>query len=188
MNYTAGTGGELGAESMAALGRFRRRIFVEQLGWNLPSCGEEEEWDQFDTPSTVHVLALHSAAQRPDEIRGCARLLPTTGPYLLADVFPDLLAGKSCPRDRRIWELSRFAALMPEVAGNRSCHPLGSEHAFELLRAAMRAASERQASSLVTVSPLAIERILSHGKFRFRRLGPPMRVGPKWLVAFEIRI
>src|SRR3546814_13625445 len=40
---------------------------------------------------------------------GTWRMLPTTGPYMLRDVFPQLLDGLPPPCGPRIWEGSRFA-------------------------------------------------------------------------------
>ena len=36
-------------------------------------------------------------------------MLPTTGPYMLRDVFSELLEGRPAPRDPAVWECSRFA-------------------------------------------------------------------------------
>jgi len=40
---------------------------------------------------------------------GCWRLLPTTGPYMLKDIFSHLLWGKPAPEQPDVWEISRFA-------------------------------------------------------------------------------
>lgn len=80
--------GRLPYELAADLGRYRRRVFVEQLGWALPSANEAFERDQFDRDDTVYVMARNAAG----EMCGCARLLPTTQPYLLESLFADLVA------------------------------------------------------------------------------------------------
>jgi len=51
-----------------------------------------------------------SRAHRDAEGRvdACTRLLPTTGPYLLCDVFANLIDGEP-PRDAPIWESTRRA-------------------------------------------------------------------------------
>lgn len=168
MDYMTGTAAELGPALLRALGRYRHQVFVEHLGWRLPDARQGMEWDRFDTPQTVHVLALdpHGA------IQGCARLLPTTGPYLLSEVFPALLGSRPCPRASHIWELSRFAAL-DLTSVPTSGHTLGSPTALALLRRAMSEAQQRGASELVSVSPVAIERILRRGGFPYTRLAPP---------------
>lgn len=82
--------------------RLRHRLFVERQGWTVPSY-RGLEYDQFDTPAARYVLWLdrHGAA------RGAARLIPTTQPYMLKTLWPDLVEGDP-PQSGVIWEASRF--------------------------------------------------------------------------------
>ena len=88
------------------LGTFRYDVFVRRLGWSLPDIKENAstEWDQFDGGNTVHVAALTSE----QHICGCARLIPTTAPYLLPVLFPRS-SSLDIPSSPTVWELSRFA-------------------------------------------------------------------------------
>jgi len=89
------------------LGTFRHKVFVQRLQWEIPGVPRDatSEWDEFDAGNTVHLVALSA----DNEVCGCARLMPTTGPYLLRNVFPEL-AGPGClPSSPSIWEMSRFA-------------------------------------------------------------------------------
>ncbi|MDS0850264.1 GNAT family N-acetyltransferase [Burkholderia cenocepacia] len=63
------------------LGVFRYDVFVGRLGWQLPGADATSltEWDQFDRGRTIHVVSVDQA----QHICGCARLIPTTQPYLL---------------------------------------------------------------------------------------------------------
>lgn len=74
------------------IAHYRHKVFVKRLGWPLQTQNGIE-LDQFDRPDTVYVVA------QDDEgcIVGCARLLPTTRPYLLGEVFPQLLNGLAPP-------------------------------------------------------------------------------------------
>jgi N-acyl-L-homoserine lactone synthetase len=178
MHYVTGTATELGTSLWQALGRYRHRVFVQHLGWSLPDASGETEWDCFDRPDTVYVLALSAAGS----LRGCARLLPTTRPYLLGEVFPQLLDGQPAPHDEDTWELSRFAAVDLAAAPLHG-HTLGSPQALDLLLAAMREAANRGASALISVSPTAIQRILRKGGFKFSPLGQTHNVGGQTLFA-----
>ena len=62
------------------------------------------ERDQFDRPDTLYVMVK----DRGDRICGCARLLPTSEPYLLGTVFPHLMGNQAMPASADIWELSRY--------------------------------------------------------------------------------
>lgn len=89
------------------LGIFRHKVFVERLHWEIPGVCHDatSEWDEFDAGTTVHLVALSGGG----EVCGCARLMPTTGPYLLRNVFPELAGPDSLPSSPSIWEMSRFA-------------------------------------------------------------------------------
>lgn len=97
---------DLPLELREGLGTFRYDVFVRRLGWPLPDIKENEtiEWDHFDGENTVQVVALTSERQ----ICGCARLMPTTAPYLLRELLPRS-SNLDLPSSPTVWELSRFA-------------------------------------------------------------------------------
>ncbi|RYF67238.1 MAG: GNAT family N-acetyltransferase, partial [Comamonadaceae bacterium] len=72
----AGRPAQLTARLLDDVARYRHRVFVETLGWDLMSEHGLER-DQFDREDTLY-LAARDAAQN---VVGTARLLPTTGPY-----------------------------------------------------------------------------------------------------------
>ena len=92
MRITSGCSAELRPPLMTRMARYRHRVFVEKLGWQL-HCRDALELDQFDRDDTVYVIAQNEDG----EVIGTARLLPTTRPYLLAEVFPQLLNGAPAP-------------------------------------------------------------------------------------------
>ena len=162
---------------------YRQRVFVERLGWRL-QVRDGCETDQFDRLDTVYVLVEDDAGN----ITGCTRLLPTTQPYLLAEVFPQLLNGMSPPRDAVVWELSRFAAM---DFNRRAATPLAqfSHSATALLmRAAIACAAERGAQRLITVSPVGIERLIRRLGLHAHRAGPPMIIDGQWIFACWIEV
>ncbi len=70
------------------------------------------------------------------------RLLPTTGPYMLADVFPQLLRGEDPPKAEHIWEISRFAVLSPDDPNRERAQAQLNSDTFHLLRCATRFARQ----------------------------------------------
>ncbi|MEK6291646.1 MAG: acyl-homoserine-lactone synthase, partial [Paraburkholderia tropica] len=108
MSYiVAGRLDELPSEIRQRLGIFRHKVFVQRLQWQIPGVGHDStsEWDEFDGGATVHMVALSAN----NEVCGCARLMPTTGSYLLGDVFPQLAGPGSPSPSPTVWEMSRFA-------------------------------------------------------------------------------
>ncbi|MDU6100815.1 MAG: acyl-homoserine-lactone synthase AbaI, partial [Acinetobacter sp.] len=99
MNVIAGFQNNFSEGLYTKFKNYRYRVFVEYLGWEL-NCPNNEELDQFDKIDTAYVVAQ----DRESNIIGCARLLPTTQPYLLGEIFPQLLNGMPIPCSPEIWE------------------------------------------------------------------------------------
>jgi N-acyl-L-homoserine lactone synthetase len=179
MHTISGTSREFPAELENALATYRHKIFIERLGWPLPVENGHER-DQFDHPDTLYVIAREASGA----ICGCARLLPTTEPYLLSEVFKHLLAGAPVPKAREVWELSRFAAA--SVDPESTVDP--ATNTRNLLAAAVRSAAAEGAKRLITVSPLGIERLLKRMGVHAHRAGPPMLADGKPIFACWIEI
>jgi len=158
-------------------GRFRKTLFVDELGWNLRT-DDDVETDQFDTDD-----AIYCALQRDGEIVAGFRALRTDRPYLAADVFTTLAPDRPYPRRADCWEISRFGVRRCEAAGN-----VAQANYSVMFRFALR----RQASALVAIADLAYERYLATLGIRTLRYGPPQVIGadragrPMEVVAGEI--
>lgn len=142
------------------LGAFRHRVFVQRLHWEIPGVPRDAtvEWDEFDGGSTVHLVALSA----DDTVCGCARLMPTTGPYLLRNVFPELAGPGSLPSSPSIWEMSRFAG--PDLAGHRT----GTTSGMSLFPYAMSLALSFGATRVIGVVSRSVARL-------YRRFGLDLR-------------
>lgn len=160
MDMTSGTRLTLSIELWESLLRYRYRVFVERLGWHL-DCAIDRELDQFDRDDTVYVIAHQEA-----RIVGVARLLPTHKPYLLGEIFPQVIGQQPLPNCARIWEISRFAAV--DLQQTSACHSLSSPCAVELLHEVLKVAADYQVQRLITVSPPGIARLLRHAGFDAR--------------------
>lgn len=82
----------------------RKRVFVDQLGWQLCAPGSWLEIDQFDTEYTVYLIACSA-----DDGRHLAsvRLNPTVRPHMLDSIFAHLCDDGPIVADD-VWESSRF--------------------------------------------------------------------------------
>ncbi len=169
MNIVAGIPADLQPNLITGMGRYRHRVFVEKLGWQL-QCENGLEYDQFDRDDTVYVVAQNAT----HEIIGTARLLPTKRPYLLGEVFPQLMNDLPVPASADVWELSRFAALDFNAATTSAMAQFSSPIAVGLLRAALKHSASLGAKQLITVSPLGVERLLSRAGFHAHRAAPPV--------------
>lgn len=171
MDIISGIKNSLPEGMYSELSIYRHEVFVEMLGWELNAPTGYEQ-DQFDRSDTIYVVARGN----DDRIVGCARLLPTTKPYLLGEVFPELLNGLSPPNSPDIWELSRFAAVDARNSTNTGRVQYPSSGTLCLLRSAIQTAASLGAKRLISVSPIGMERLLRNSGFSSHRAGPPMIV------------
>jgi acyl homoserine lactone synthase len=162
---------------------YRHRVFVEQLGWRL-DVQDGAETDQFDRSDTVYVMVEDEAGN----IAGCARLLQTTRPYLLGEVFPQLLNGLPPPSDPTVWELSRFAAMDFNARAATPLAQFSNSATALLMRAAVDCAAARGAQRLITVSPVGIERLIRRLGIQAHRAGPPMIIDGHAIFACWIEV
>jgi hypothetical protein len=63
--------------------RMRAEVFSGRLGWDV-SVENGREIDRFDAEDPLYLLSLN---EQSGQLRGAVRLLPTTGPNMLRDVF-----------------------------------------------------------------------------------------------------
>jgi acyl-homoserine lactone synthase len=87
---------------MEEVWRFRHRQFVERLGWKELHSSDGREKDRFDTDDAIHLVAVNERT-----VVGYSRLLRTSGPHLLADVYPDIMEGRDWPRAADVYEWTR---------------------------------------------------------------------------------
>lgn len=107
--------------------RLRKRVFFDQLAWHVEVDGDLEV-DRYDALNPVYLLW---ASEDRSKLYASIRLMPTTGPTLLYDVFrssfPDE-AGLSAPG---IWEGTR--ACVDAEALQEDFPGLDAARAFSML-------------------------------------------------------
>ncbi|BCW88118.1 4-coumaroyl-homoserine lactone synthase [Alphaproteobacteria bacterium SO-S41] len=92
--------------------RDRKTVFVDLAKWKGLTADGDHEHDQFDTDAAVYLIAAEPGTGRH---LSSLRLLPTTGPNLLTDVFPHLCAG-ALPAADDVWEVTRIC-FAPHLRG-----------------------------------------------------------------------
>jgi acyl homoserine lactone synthase len=153
----------------------RYQAFRERLNWEVQVM-EKRERDQYDDLHPVYVMVREA-----QQILACARLLPSTGPYMLKDVFPQLLSGQQAPVADDVWEISRFAVTKFARPGfGFSALPTS------LMRAGTRFALLNNIREYVFVTTVAFERLLVRMGVHLERFGPPQQVGIEKSVALRV--
>lgn len=72
--------------------RRRHEAFVERKGWRPPSPDGRER-DEFDTGKATYILGIEDG-----QVVTSARLIPTSEPHLVSEVFPHLCERHGVPR------------------------------------------------------------------------------------------
>jgi N-acyl-L-homoserine lactone synthetase len=83
--------------------RLRARIFRDELGWEV-EVHDGKEFDKYDLEENVYLLSLNEQGA----VDGSLRLMPTTGPTQLTDIFGELVPSDTALRSPHIWEATRF--------------------------------------------------------------------------------
>ncbi len=158
--------------------RMRAKIFKEKKGWAIPVISGMEI-DGYDALEPYYLIARDAS----QGVCGCIRVLPTEGPYMLKDTFPELLYGRRPPNDPKVWELSRL--VMESDSQQRfGFSGLTLESFREMVRFGDRMGIERY----VIVTTTSVERMLNRAGLSVTRYGPPVRIGVENAVALDIDI
>ncbi|MES2149575.1 MAG: acyl-homoserine-lactone synthase [Pseudomonadota bacterium] len=157
----------------------RAKVFKDRLGWEVPVLSGMEI-DGYDALEPLYMMINEPGG---GVLRGCWRILPTEGPYMLKDSFSQLLHGQEAPHDERIWELSRFAI---ETDGNSR---FGfSEITMESIGEIISYGHHAGLDQYVTVTTTAIERLLRRAGVVTSRFGSPIMIGVENAVALYVDI
>jgi acyl homoserine lactone synthase len=159
--------------------KLRAKVFKDRLGWEVPIMSGMEI-DGYDALEPLYMMIREPGG---GALRGCWRLLPTEGPYMLKDSFAELLHGQPAPEHARIWELSRFAI---ETEGNArfGFSEITMESIAEIISHGYHAGIDQY----VTVTTTAIERLLRRAGVVTRRFGAPLQIGVERAVALYVDI
>lgn len=157
-------------ELMREMFELRRKVFKDRLKWDI-RCTDGLDIDYFDCLGPVYGLYFGDDGT----LEGSWRLLPTTGPYMIRDVFPELLDGGPAPRDPAVWEISRFSMLPRErdydsLAAN---YRIASALLMALVEFGLRAGLRR----IVSASDIRFERVLKRTGAVSHRIGGVHRIG-----------
>jgi acyl homoserine lactone synthase len=155
-----------------AMFRCWAQTFSERLGWEVV-VRDGYERDRFDDENPLYLVSLDP---RSGEYRGSLRLLPTTGPNMLRDVFPVLLRDDEVIESATIWECSRICAAAKDGQPERARGGVNYVLA-ELLVGICDVARLAGLTQILAVFDARIYRILEAAGCKPEILGTPRRIG-----------
>ncbi len=169
---------EFDSKSLWEMHRLRAKIFREKKGWSVPVISGMEI-DGYDALDPFYLMIREPLRG----ICGCTRVLPTDGPYMLKDTFPELLYGNPPPNNPKVWELSRFAVESDAGQGFGF-----SEVTLDVLRELVLFGDKMGIEEYVLVTTSSIERMMRRSGLEVSRFGPAMRIGVENAVAIRFNI
>ena len=153
-----------GNRTLRSMFEDRKSVFVDLLKWDLPVLDGRFELDQFDDE---HATYLIIAGEDGDHLAS-ARLLPTTRPHILGDLFAGLCAGPP-PSGEQVVEITRFCLSRRQNAAARR------QARNQLVSALAAYALETGIHTYTGVAEIAwLQQILAFG-WDCRPLGVPVR-------------
>ena len=94
--------------------KLRARVFRDKMKWDV-NVVDGMERDEYDDLDPVYIVLTDDTAS---EVYGSLRLLPTTGPTLLANTFSDTLPDAANLTAPTIWECTRLC-IDDKLVGDR---------------------------------------------------------------------
>lgn len=150
--------GHLYADVLAEMYRLRARVFQDRLGWDV-KVQDGKEYDEYDAMNPAHVICLDDDG----DVVGCMRLLQTTGPHMLADVFSSILDGEAPIRSARVWEATRFCVDTKKLTGGKARNSI-SYVTSEVMIGAFEYAQEAGVLDSVAVIDPVMNRVLQRSQ------------------------
>ena len=154
--------------------QLRARVFHERLDWNV-TVRDGREHDEFDRCRPTYILIVKGR----ETVIGAVRLLPATGPTLLAVLFPELRGQGPFRPHAAMIESSRFCVDTSVTTTDEAAGQGQALHSatWTLFAAIIEWSMANGYGELITATDLRIERILRRAGWPMARIGQPKPIG-----------
>ncbi len=97
--------GQVGkTKALIEMHKLRKLIFKDRMEWDVDISKEGLEIDEYDLPETVYIIVRDEQGRAV----GIWRMLPSTSPSMIRDIWPEFLKDFPMPQHPDTWEVSRF--------------------------------------------------------------------------------
>lgn len=156
----------------------RKTVFIDELKWKL-DASSGIEIDAYDSAAAIYLIEA-DAPRAP--VTASARLLPTTTPHLMGEVFAHLCKDGP-PAGPTIWEATRFCPAPGTPKGEPRQQTLG-----RMIAAIMETALIFGIEQVSFVAGAALAPLAEGAGWDVTRLGVPQRHGRERLIAMLAKI
>lgn len=156
------------AADLAMMHRQRKAVFVDRAGWQIPVIGDQEV-DRYDAlEDTMYLLAK---AEPHGPLLASARILTTTGPHLMRDLYSASYRA-ALPSGPNVWEISRYCTA-PGIGGRtKRLHLL-----WEIIAGIMETALHHHVDQVIFVANRALLPLALACGWDAKTAGPTMSDG-----------
>ncbi len=154
-----------------AMYQIRADVFHTRLQWDVKIKNGIER-DHFDEQNPLYLISID---ENTSQVRGSVRLLPTTGPNMLRDIFPSLLSNGEKVESATIWECSRFS--IRQGKETRADGSLVSHITGELLAAVVEVGLIAGLTEALGVFDARMIRVFRSAGYPPLVIGTPHRIG-----------
>lgn len=164
--------------ALTEMHRQRKAVFIDALKWRL----DEQAGLEIDAYDSADAIYLIEAAAPRAPVSASARLLPTTRPHLLGEVFAHLCS-ETPPAGPTIWEATRFCPAPGTPAGAPRHDMLG-----RIIAGIMETALIFGIERVTFVASAALGPLAAKAGWEARPLGPEQGRGRARVRAFIAEI
>lgn len=157
--------------------KIRKRIFIDRLGWDLPSQGDKEI-DQYDHDQCNYLLSIKN-----NRVKGGIRLTPSITPNLTFNYFSGIFnIPDHIQPSNNLLESSRFGL---HKSLTKSSSNILKKETLQLFQGMLKFGLCFDYHRIITVTDIRIERILKLAGWPLERISNVQQVGnTKALVGF----
>ncbi len=152
--------------------KLRARVFGDRLGWEV-DIKDGRERDRFDDLHPAHVVSIDDEG----DVVGCMRLLQTTGPHMLSDVFNSILDGDAPVRSAQVWEATRFCVDANKLTRGRGENTISYVTSEVMIGSFEYAKTAGVLDSIAVIDPVMNRVLKRSGNAPYGYLGTPKQMG-----------
>lgn len=159
--------------------RQRHQVYVEKRGWKTLARPDKRETDQFDNEDAVYLMKIADNGT----VEGAVRLIDTTKPHLMRNVFSHIVTLGPIPNDPRVYEMTRCY-----VSDTVSGKPERAQAAGEILAAMEEYGLARGLTDYSVVSDLYFVPFMTVIGDGVKNLGVPYEYGEGKCIAMTFPV
>jgi len=159
--------------------RLRHEIYVVERNWYDLARADGLERDQFDNEDATYILAIDSG-----QVIGGSRLVPTTRPHLLSEVFPYLASVRGLPIGVDIYEWTRMFV----IKSRREGRTMGGQTRGMVICGVLEHCLENGITSLTALIEMFWLPLFHAMGWNLMPLGLPELINGEWSIAVKMAI